>query len=76
MGARNMASKSEALGPVRADELYALEEFQQRVGLGRGAMREARRGGLRVRYVHGRAFVLGADWMEYVGSESKEQKNA
>ncbi len=45
---------------------YGLAELQKRTGLGKAAMRTARRKGLQVRYVAGRAFVRGEDWLSYV----------
>lgn len=64
------------LTPIRPDELYALEAFIPAVGQGVASIREARRRGLKVQYVHGRAYVLGRDWIEYVEAEGRPTKNA
>ncbi len=55
-------------GVIRSGESYALEEFKRRVGLSTWALRKARSHGLVVRYRHGRAFVLGSDWLDYLAS--------
>jgi hypothetical protein len=57
--------KSES-GEIQRDGLYSLAEFTKRTGLKDWALRAARRAGLRVLYLHGRGFVRGADWFEYV----------
>jgi hypothetical protein len=71
-----MANRSAELGPIRPDEVYALEDFERRVGLGRGAIREARRQGLRVQYLHGRCYVRGSDWVAYCDDRGKGVKDA
>jgi hypothetical protein len=59
-------------GVIRDDTTYTLEEFRARTGLGEAWLRGARRSGLRVIYLAGRAFVRGrsfADFLERLGSE-------
>lgn len=56
----------EGHGFIKPDELYTLDELKRRLGFRDAALRAARRQGLRVYRVHGRGFVLGADWIEYV----------
>ena len=51
---------------IRPDCLYPLPEFKRRTGLGTHAMRTARRNGLLVRRVGGRAFILGKDFIEHL----------
>jgi hypothetical protein len=53
---------------------YGLQEFARRTGLKRKALRRARDAGLVIRYRHGRAFVLGRDWIEYL--EKTEQADS
>jgi hypothetical protein len=53
-------------GRVSADELLTLEAVEQQLGLGKAAMREARREGLPVRRIGRRGYVLGADIIEFV----------
>lgn len=59
-------------GVIRPDELYDIETLMKRVRLGPSAIREARRAGLKVHYVHRRAYVLGGDWIEYVLSSPQK----
>lgn len=59
-----MAQASQA--QISADKLYLLESFKSLTGLGDCWMRNARRRGLRVHRVGGRAFVLGRDFIEFV----------
>lgn len=61
-----MAAATPQTGEIRPDVCYPLRTFMQLAGLGRHAMRSARRKGLRVRRTANRAFVMGADWMEYL----------
>lgn len=70
-----MANKSTELDAIRRDELYPLEIFEKRVGLGRGALRAARMAGLRTMYVSGRAYILGEHWFQYVAKHGKERTN-
>ncbi|NLX54560.1 MAG: hypothetical protein GXY58_05560 [Planctomycetaceae bacterium] len=70
-----MANRSEDLAAIRPDEQYPVELFERMAGLGRAALREARRKGLRVVYVHGRAFVRGSDWMDYCDRQGKGTKD-
>ena len=59
-------------GVISANEIYTLDEFERRSGLGKAATREARRSGLKVRRIELtrplglRSYVLGSDWIEYV----------
>ena len=50
---------------IRGDSVYSLRDFEAR-GYSASAMRAARRRGLKVRYVHKRAHILGSDWLEYI----------
>lgn len=60
-----MAMKASA-EPINLESLYRLDDFQKLTGLGRSAMRTARRNGLKVRRTGGRAYVLGRDFIEYL----------
>ena len=51
---------------IEATKLYPLPVFKKITGLGLWAMRTARRNGLRVRYVGGKAFVMGSDFLDYL----------
>ncbi len=52
--------------PIQPGTLYPLQLFKQLTGLGNHAMRTARRQGLKVRYLAGRAFVHSDDFFEYL----------
>jgi hypothetical protein len=45
-----------------------------RTGLGAAAFRQMRRQGLQVKYVGGRAYVLGAWFIQFVVASGKDQK--
>jgi hypothetical protein len=45
---------------------YPLTAFSRISGLRKHAIRSARRKGLRVRYVGGRAFISGDDWLVFI----------
>lgn len=62
-----------ASGVIRADEVYTIDEFKRRLRIRDATLRAARRAGLRVKYVHGRAFVFGQDWFAYVANATKCQ---
>jgi hypothetical protein len=70
-----MANRSEDLAAIRPEEQYPVELFERIAGLGRAALREARRKGLKVKYIHGRAYVRGSDWLSYCESEGKDSKD-
>lgn len=55
-----------ASGMIQGDSLYTLEEFKKRLRVKDATIRAARRAGFRIRYLHGRAFIFGRDWIDYV----------
>ena len=55
---------------IAKDRSYALDNFKLKTGLGDAGLRNARRSGLKVRYAHNRAFVLGSDWLAYLEDQS------
>jgi hypothetical protein len=57
-------------GTIAADESHTLESFSRNTGLKKTALRMARQNGLIVRRVHGRAFVLGQDWLDYLSRQA------
>lgn len=61
-----MSAKSETAGVVQSDAMYTLTAFKRQLGLTESALRAARRGGLRVRYVHKRGWIYGRDWIDYI----------
>ena len=64
-GRINMAKRSK----ISVDAIYGLDDFMERTGLKRDAMRAARRNGLRVIYRHNRGFVTGRDWLSYLSRD-------
>lgn len=66
-----MPPLAEALGVIYPHALYTLDALKRTLGLKDAALRTARRAGLPVYYCHGRAFVIGEDWIGYVKSSSR-----
>ena len=62
---------TERLAPIEPDTLYPLSVFENLAGLGRHAMREARKLGLVARKVGSRKFVLGSDFIDFVKEHGK-----
>jgi hypothetical protein len=62
-----------APGVIRIDELYTLDEFRSRTGLGEQWLRTARRTGLRVLYLGGRAFVRGRDFVDFLEKSAGDE---
>ena len=58
--------KPRVAGVISRDEVYTLDELQQRLRLGAWALRQARRAGLRVLRIGRCAFVRGSDVMEFL----------
>ncbi|GAB5442076.1 MAG: hypothetical protein Fues2KO_24250 [Fuerstiella sp.] len=54
------------VGPIRDDESYPIQEFQRRSGLGKQALRQARRKGLTSVRVGNRVFIRGRDFNEFL----------
>jgi hypothetical protein len=57
--------------PVLADAVFPKELFKLLADIGESAFQAARKNGLRVINVHGRAYVLGKDWISYLESQSQ-----
>jgi len=51
---------------IDRNRVYGVKSFLEVTGLGEAGLRSARRNGLTVHYCHGRAFILGQDWLMYV----------
>lgn len=71
-----MANRQVVPGVISENETYTLEEFQARMNWGRHAMRQARRGGLQVRYVASRGYVSGREAMAFIATASTEHSGA
>ncbi len=63
-----------ALGPIEPHILYPLADLQARSGMGVGALRTARRQGLKVLYTAGRGYVMGRDFIAYIEANAKPTK--
>lgn len=61
-------------GVIDPSLLYTIKALTRKLGIREATLRSARRAGLRVHYVHKRAFVFGADWIDYVRS-SQDRRN-
>ena len=60
------SNRQQQYGPIEPQVCYPLHEFKRRTGFGDSALRAARHGGLRLHYLHKRAFILGADFIRYL----------
>ena len=65
-----MATPEKPSGVIKPNVLYTLEGLKSRIKVTNATLRSARRAGLRVHYKHGRGFILGRDWIDYVTSSS------
>ena len=59
-------------GVIEPQMLYTLDEVKARTGFGDAAMRTARRAGLRVVYCNKRGFVKGADMIDYIEANGRD----
>ena len=59
-------------GVISADELYTLSELKKRTRLGDWAIRQARKGGLRIRKIGNARFVLGHDFQTFVEEQGND----
>jgi hypothetical protein len=57
---------------IKRGELYRAKDVLGRLGLGQWAYRMMKRAGLNVRYVGGRAFLLGDDVIDFFARKEKE----
>ena len=67
-------SRPSALAPIKADEIYPIETFRSRTGLGVWAIRQMRRAGLRTHRVGGRCFILGTDFRNFLSREEETKE--
>jgi hypothetical protein len=61
-----MTSSATAPAEIRAGVVYPLRVFMELTGMGRHAMRAARRNGLRVTYCGNRCYIRGESFREYL----------
>lgn len=62
------------LGPIEPHILYPQPDLSARSGMGVGALRTARRNGLKVLYIAGRAYIMGRDFIAYIEANAKPTK--
>jgi hypothetical protein len=60
-----MAVATRKSGEINADSLYTLDEIRDRLGLGKSALRTARREGLVIKRIGRRAYVHGGDLIDW-----------
>ena len=58
--------------PIEPTTLYPLAVLKAALGWGDTAIRAARRGGLRLKYAHGRVFAHGRDVIEYITTNGSD----
>ena len=63
-----MSTNGDGGGVINPEELYTLDALKRRLSIRDATLRAARRAGLKVYYRHGRGFVYGRDWINYVCS--------
>jgi hypothetical protein len=51
---------------IRRDEMYSLGVFIERTGLTIPSVNQDRKNGLTVLWWHGRTFIRGGDWIDYL----------
>lgn len=73
-GAVSMATNS-PIG-IERNTVYPIAAFCAIVAWNKAAMRSARRAGLPVYYVGNRAFIRGADFIEWIGTRPTEAPSA
>lgn len=61
-------------GRISADEIWTLDAVKAHLGLGATAIRQARRQGLRVKYIGRRGYILGADLITYLRETARDEK--
>lgn len=60
------------VGEIRSDSIYTLTEFSRRCGLARWGVRELRLAGLKIFEFHGRKFVAGKSFIEFLESQGSQ----
>lgn len=65
--------KPQSAGPIRNGETYTLDEFKARSRWGNGAIRSARRNGLRMILAGNICFIRGEDFNQYLEKVATEQ---
>lgn len=66
-----MAVATKKSGEITGDALYTLDELNSRLGLGKSALRTARRQGLSVKRIGRRGYVRGSDLIDWFERAAK-----
>lgn len=61
-----MASTLKCSEPILTTAVYTKSQLKERAGIGETAYQQAQKAGLVVRHVHGRSFITGQAWLNYV----------
>lgn len=61
-------------GEIVPGRLYSLSRAQQLLNWGAHSMRQARRAGLQVKYLHNRSYIAGDELIRYVQEQGKSSK--
>jgi hypothetical protein len=64
--ARSPKANESSLGVISADDLYTLSELKLRLGLGRWALRQARRAGLRFFVIGRKKYIRGSEVIRFL----------
>jgi dienelactone hydrolase len=67
-----MAIATKKPGEITADALYTLDELNDRLGLGKAALRKARREGLVVKRIGRRGYCTGRAILDWFESSAKQ----
>jgi hypothetical protein len=70
-----MASTSKCSEPILTTAVYTKTQLKERASIGESAYQQARKAGLVVRHVHGRSFVTGQAWWEYLESQASHDSS-
>lgn len=73
---RRLKKIGDGIAPIRADEAYQIDLFQERVGLGDSALRRAERAGLKVVVVGVQRQIRGAEWLRFLAEQESGKATA
>jgi hypothetical protein len=62
--------------PIDPDRIYSKEQFEAATGIGPAGQRKLRREGMPVRYLSGRLFIAGRDFIRHALEHGKTEKDA
>jgi len=68
------ATATQPSGRISADEIWTLDAVKAHLGLGASALRQARRQGLRVKYIGRRGYICGRDLIDFISTTARDEK--